>query len=118
MKSPLALAVLAACTPAGALAADTLYSGGPILTVNDRQPQVEAVVVRDGRIAFVGTRQAALDFSPAARQVDLRGHTLTPGFIDGHSHVSGTGLQAPTCCLPPMARATRSRTCSGSCAGS
>lgn len=101
MKSHLALAVLAACTPAGALAADTLYSGGTILTVDDRQPQVEAVVVRNGRLAFVGTRRAALDFSPAARQVDLQGHTLTPGFIDGHSHVSGTGLQALSANLLP-----------------
>lgn len=59
------------------------------------------MVVRDGQIAFVGSRRAALDFSPAARQVDLQGRTLTPGFIDGHSHVSGTGLQALSANLLP-----------------
>ena len=55
----LALSVLAALTATSANAADTLYSGGPIVTVDDRNPDAEAIVVRDGRIAFIGTRKAA-----------------------------------------------------------
>ncbi len=35
--------------------ADTIYSGGPILTINDSQPKVEAVAVKDGRILAAGT---------------------------------------------------------------
>jgi predicted amidohydrolase YtcJ len=101
MALHLAISALAALAAPASGATDTLYSGGTILTINDRQPQAEAVVVRDGQIAFVGSRRAALDFSPAARQVDLQGHTLTPGFIDGHSHVSGTGLQALSANLLP-----------------
>ncbi|WP_282274802.1 amidohydrolase [Stenotrophomonas sp. PS02297] len=100
MKLLLALPILAALHGT-AEAADTLYTGGPIVTLDDRQPQAEAVVVRGGDIAFVGTRKAALAFSPGARQVDLQGHTLVPGFIDSHGHVSGVGLQALSANLLP-----------------
>ncbi|MQP76545.1 amidohydrolase family protein [Stenotrophomonas sp. MYb238] len=100
MKPLLVLPLLAALHGA-ADAADTLYTGGPIVTMDDRQPQAEAVVVRDGDIAFVGTRADALSFSPGARQVDLQGRTLVPGFIDSHGHVSGVGLQALSANLLP-----------------
>ncbi|HEX7990248.1 MAG TPA: amidohydrolase family protein, partial [Stenotrophomonas sp.] len=101
MKLLLAFSVLAALTATNANAADTLYSGGPIITVDDRQPNAEAIVVRDGRIAFVGNRRAARDFSPQAQHIDLQGHTLAPGFIDAHGHVSGVGLQALSANLLP-----------------
>jgi len=44
----------ASSTPVGV--ADSLYWNGPILTMNDAQPQVEAVAVRTGRIVAAGTR--------------------------------------------------------------
>jgi hypothetical protein len=34
--------------------ADSIYRGGPILTMNDATPRAEAVAVRDGRILAVG----------------------------------------------------------------
>ncbi|MEC8196242.1 MAG: amidohydrolase, partial [Pseudomonadota bacterium] len=37
--------------------ADTIYSGGPILTINDAAPRAEAVAVKDGRILAVGTQE-------------------------------------------------------------
>ena len=36
-------------------AADSIYLGGPIVTVNDAQPSAEAVAVRNGRILAVGS---------------------------------------------------------------
>lgn len=96
-----ALAALGAAGSGAVESTDTLYSGGPIITMNDSQPQAEAVVVRDGTIAFVGSRKAARTFSPRARHVHLRGHTLTPGFLDAHGHVSGVGLQALSANLLP-----------------
>ncbi|MGN0859825.1 MAG: amidohydrolase [Stenotrophomonas sp.] len=100
MKHLHALACLLLSTPA-ALAADTLYSGGPIITLDPASSAPEAVLVRDGRILFVGERRQALRLSPQATVVDLHGRTLAPGFIDGHSHVSGTGLQALSANLLP-----------------
>jgi predicted amidohydrolase YtcJ len=68
--------------------ADTIYTGGEIVTVNDRQPTAEAVAVKSGRILAVGSR-AALERSckgAGTHVVDLGGKTLLPGFIDAHSH--------------------------------
>ena len=74
---------------ANAKAADRIYSGGPILTMAGPEPvYVEALVVDDGKIAFVGSKAEALKLqSPETELVDLQGHTLLPGFIDGHGHM-------------------------------
>lgn len=75
--------------------ADTIYTGGPILTVVDAQPTVEAVAVRDGRIVGVG---ALADLAPhrgdSTETFDLDGHVMVPGFVDSHGHVVMGGLQA------------------------
>ena len=70
--------------------ADSIFSGGDIVTVDSAQPQVEAVAVKDGRILALGTREAIEGQyrGDATRMFDLAGRTLLPGFIDGHSHVS------------------------------
>ncbi|HEV7266482.1 MAG TPA: amidohydrolase [Falsiroseomonas sp.] len=81
--------------PAASGAADLIYSGGPIVTINDAQPRAEAVAVRAGRILAVGTRQQAeATRGPGTRMVDLQGRTLLPGFVDPHGHVLMVGLQA------------------------
>jgi hypothetical protein len=68
-------------------AADTIYVGGDIVTVNDAQPTAEALAVKDGKILAVGTKDAVMETKGAnTRVVDLAGKTLVPGFIDGHSH--------------------------------
>lgn len=36
--------------------ADSIYFGGPIITLDDAQPSVEAVAVEGGKIVAVGTR--------------------------------------------------------------
>lgn len=35
--------------------ADSIYRGGPILTISDAMPRAEAVAVKDGRVLAVGT---------------------------------------------------------------
>ena len=39
--------------------ADTIYLGGPILTIDDKAPRAEAVAVADGLILAVGGRDIA-----------------------------------------------------------
>ena len=66
---------------------DVVYLGGDIITMDDENLVVEAVAVKDGKIAAVGTKADMLTMSGAAtRIVDLQGKTMLPGFIDGHSH--------------------------------
>jgi len=74
-------------SPARAANEATVYVNGTILTMaGDTPGQVEAVAVRDGRIAFAGARDAALAAVSNPRLVDLRGRTMLPGFIDTWGH--------------------------------
>ncbi|MCP4205689.1 MAG: amidohydrolase [Shimia sp.] len=75
--------------------ADTIYSGGPILTINDAAPRAEAVAVKDGRILAVGAHADMLVHQDATTIVfDLDGRALLPGFVDSHGHAVMGGLQA------------------------
>jgi hypothetical protein len=112
-----ALAVLAvafaalASLPAQAADADTIYFGGPIVTVNDRQPTAEAVAVKGGKIVAVGSRSAVEKAQKGRKtvMVDLGGRTMIPGFIDAHGHMWGTGVQAVAAnLLPPPDGGVRS----------
>ena len=75
--------------------ADTIYSGGTILTMNDAQPTAEAVAVKDGRVLAVGTLEEIAAFEEAGTErFDLEGRAMVPGFVDSHGHVVLGGLQA------------------------
>jgi predicted amidohydrolase YtcJ len=84
-----AIAYLTACNSVKPeQAADTIYTGGTILTVNDSQPTAEAVAVKDGKILMVGTTAEveSMHKADSTKVVDLAGKTLVPGFVDAHSH--------------------------------
>jgi hypothetical protein len=66
---------------------ETLYSGGRLYSPAD--PRAGALLVRDGRIAWLG---ASADAPPAAVTVDLDGALVTPAFVDAHLHATDTGL--------------------------
>ncbi len=64
-----------------------LYYGGDIITMDGDKPQyAEAVVEKDGKIAFVGSKAEAQKKFANARMIDLKGNTMLPGFLDPHSH--------------------------------
>ena len=90
---------------ASAQVADAIYHNGSILTMAGVQPTyVEALVVRDGRILFVGEKDRALALGgDSTRVIDLDGKALLPGFLDGHSHYINSLLVANQCKLyaPP-----------------
>ena len=80
-------------TPVGAaplpVPATTVYSGGDILTMAGPKPAyAEALVEKGGRILYVGPLAGAIKTAGGgARQVNLAGRTLLPGFIDAHGHL-------------------------------
>jgi predicted amidohydrolase YtcJ len=79
----------AACsTPKPEATADSIFTGGDIVTVNDAQPSVEAIAVKDGKILAAGTRKDVESANKGAgtKVVDLAGRTLVPAFLDPHSH--------------------------------
>ncbi|MFM6949417.1 MAG: amidohydrolase [Novosphingobium sp.] len=71
-----------------------LWRGGTIITMDGDQPvTAEAVVERNGKIAFVGPEADARAAAGKDAQVhDLKGAALLPGFVDAHSHFA-IGLQ-------------------------
>src|SRR6056297_3678033 len=75
--------------------ADTIYAGGPIVTIEDAQPTAEAVAVKDGRIIAVGSlEQVSAHADEATTRFDLDGRAMIPGFVDSHGHVVMGGMQA------------------------
>jgi predicted amidohydrolase YtcJ len=79
--------VVVACGDANQ--ADTLYVGENILTMNDEQPRVTALAVRDGKIIGAGTQEAlSVHRGHGTRVVELGDKALLPGFIDAHGHVA------------------------------
>ena len=87
----LVTALLAACS-SRPVPADLIISGGPIYTMNTSSPSAEAVAVRGDTIVFVGSSKEAEEFrGKETRQIDLKGNTLTPGFIETHGHFMGLG---------------------------
>ena len=64
-----------------------LYYNGDIIPMNTIKPSsVEAVVEQEGKIVYVGNLAKAKDYFSDIEQIDLKGKTLLPGFIDPHSH--------------------------------
>lgn len=69
---------------------DVVLRGGQVLDGTGAPPEVADVAVREGRIAAVGR----LGEVSAARELDVTGLYVAPGFIDSHSH-AGPGLATP-----------------------
>jgi predicted amidohydrolase YtcJ len=89
--------------------ADRIFTGGPVLTMNDGQPRAEAVAVKDGIIIAVGTTEEIMALKGEGTEVtELDGRALIPGFVDAHGHVFGGGIQAVSANLlaPPDGEVT------------
>lgn len=87
----------------GQVAADSIYSGGDILTMaGDKPGYVEALAVRDGKIIAAGRQDELQQYKrDSTRLIDLEGKTLLPGFYDAHSHFFQTAIKLSTVSLDP-----------------
>jgi predicted amidohydrolase YtcJ len=74
-------------------AADTIVINARMYTVDDTRPMAEALAVRNGRFVAVGSTSEIRNLaSRDTTVIDAEGMTVTPGFIDAHSHPSGAGV--------------------------
>jgi predicted amidohydrolase YtcJ len=82
---------------------DEVYYGGDIVTMEgDSAQYAEALVVREGRILFIGGKEDAIKAAGTNPEMnDLKGQTLLPGFIDAHGHLWMSGIQAVAANLLP-----------------
>ena len=95
MRLTLFLALLLSGTAVTAQAQNLLIRGGTIYTGVEAAPTAQAVVVRAGRIVYVGDAPDAT-FAAGVEVIDLKGATLFPGFTDGHAHLDGIGWRELT----------------------
>lgn len=102
------LALAAAALAAGAAGpepADLILRHGRIVTVDERFRIAEAMAVRGGRIAAVGSeREVLARRGPHTRVVDLRGRMVLPGLIDSHTHPTGASMTEWDHPIPTMER--------------
>ena len=74
-----------------------VYRNGTILTMDSGGSQAQALAVRGETILAVGSDAEIMALAdPHTVVTDLRGRTMLPGFIDGHSHFVSAGLMAAT----------------------
>jgi predicted amidohydrolase YtcJ len=77
------------------VAGDMILTNGHIITSDPARPVVEAVAIRNGLIAAVGTNADALAERRAGSEViDLHGRTATAAFNDAHCHPMYVGFTA------------------------
>ncbi len=72
--------------------ADILISGGTVVTMDkDRRIIGDgAVVIKDGKIVLVGSRQTATINLTAKQTIDATGKIIIPGLINTHTHIPMT----------------------------
>ncbi len=73
-----------------------LIYGGPIHTGVTGAPLAQAVVIKDGRVAYVGDLAGARSMAGSAKAIDLKGAAAFPGFVDAHAHLTGIGMRELT----------------------
>jgi len=67
--------------------ADIVYIHGKIYTVNEAQPWVEAVAIKDGKFLTVGSSDEVSSFiGDTTEIIDLEGKFVMPGIVDMHAH--------------------------------
>jgi len=72
--------------------ADLIVTNARVYTSDVNRPIAEALAVRNGRIAFVGSNRGALALAgPRTERLDLGGKTVITGMVDAHAHLLGLG---------------------------
>ncbi|PRW62830.1 amidohydrolase [Actinopolyspora mortivallis] len=84
-------------------AADTVFLGGPVATMDPAGSFTDAVAVREGRIVALGHAETTALVSGRTEVVELRGRLLLPGLQDAHVHPLYGGLQRIRCDLTDSA---------------
>tara|TARA_Y100000590_G_scaffold469184_1_gene655407 strand:+ start:1508 stop:3211 length:1704 start_codon:yes stop_codon:yes gene_type:complete len=84
--------ILAVITGCDANKADLVLKNGKIVTVDDSNPEVQALAAKDGNIIALGSDTEIDEYVGFNTNViDLEGMTAIPGLIEGHGHFMGVG---------------------------
>lgn len=89
----------------------TVFYGGEIMTLDENEPIVEAVMVQKGKIIQSGRLSQILEDAQEIQNIEfynLQGSTMLPGFIDAHGHLSMVAdfMEYAYLASPPLGEAT------------
>ena len=74
-------------------AVELIFFGGHIVTMDEKNPSIEAVAIHNGIISSIGKKDDIMKLrSWNTKVVNLRGKTLMPGFIEAHCHPIATAV--------------------------
>ncbi|MFD9897543.1 amidohydrolase [Mesorhizobium sp. NPDC059025] len=75
-------------------AADLIVVNADVRTADPAKPKAQAFAVEGGKFAAVGSNDEIKALADSStRTIDAGGKTITPGFIDGHTHLTmGTDM--------------------------
>jgi len=94
------LTLLAATRAHAEPGGDLILRGAAIYTLDAARPWASALVIRNGRIAYVGDDAGALAFAgPGTRALALDGRMVLPAFHDSHCHPMTGGMRLLRCRL-------------------
>ena len=89
--TPAVAPVVAAQAPA-VRPADLVLTNGKIVTVEDAQPEAQAMAVNGDTVTALGSNQDIQRYvGPNTKVIDLKGALATPGFMEAHAHFTGVG---------------------------
>lgn len=73
-------------------APDLIIINAKVRTVDEKDPEADAVAIKDGRFVAVGSnRKIRQSASRKTRLIDAGGKLVIPGFNDSHTHLLGIG---------------------------
>ena len=79
------------------LSATLAIVNADIVTLNAKQPKVEAVAIHNGKIIAVGSNQEIRKYiDKKTTFIDARKRTVVPGLVDCHVHMAGFGRSLQT----------------------
>jgi hypothetical protein len=70
---------------------DLIVHNANIYTVDNDFSKAQAFAVKDGKFVAVGDEESIMRQYAAKETIDAQGDAVYPGFMDGHSHVTGYG---------------------------
>jgi predicted amidohydrolase YtcJ len=80
--------------------AELILLSGQIHTMDDAEPQAQALAISGGKIIAIGSNQQISQWQgPQTKTIDLAGRMALPGFIDSHIHSIEGALAMNACSM-------------------
>jgi predicted amidohydrolase YtcJ len=91
------------CAYAASSKADLVLRNGLVYTMDAPRSWAESIAIQSGKIVYVGPDSGIEPWiGPSTTTIQLGGHFVLPGFIDGHVHPISAGIDMDKCDLNDM----------------